>query len=148
MRKQEELKGLVVRGIITSTSDKQSEKFVPKTPQKTIYFTVSNEADRKKLEDFGLTEYTGAKGTPEEINYFMVKMSERVKHDGRVISGIAGEERNFTSDGKVVALALLKGENVGNIFYRCTAIHGILVENEGVDPFADMDLSDIEVDPF
>lgn len=140
--------GIVVRGIITATSDKQSEDFEAAKELKTVHFTVAD-SEKEKLEAFGIREY----GTDHK--YFMAKLSEKFKHNGVVKSGLAqtlanvdketGEiidNPNFHSDGRIVALALFKGVKSKNTFYRVTQIKGVL-DNFEVDPFADEDLSDI-----
>ena len=146
---KKDVTGIVVRGIITATSDKQSQDFDVNTELKTVHFVPQNDTEREKLIEFGLQEYG------KEHKYFMAKLPKTFKHGNVTRSGLAQTEANidegtgeiidnpnFHSDGNIVALALFKGEKSKNVFYRITRIHGVLVNFE-VDPFADEDLGDI-----
>lgn len=139
---------ITVMGVINATSNKQGGKFESQNPQKSVYINVDKE-NADKLKAFGLTEYT-----PTEVNaetgevglpYFQVKMSKEVSiYNGsellEKISGMAVEDSvNYSSNGKVVGLAIMKGENMNNKFARLYAIdnpNGFFTENVNQSPFA------------
>lgn len=118
------MKDLVIKGQITTTSNKQSDKFVAKTPQKTAYLKLDEE-NAKKAEEFGLTKYTSKENNED---FFMVKVvtNLRAYYDNsrncdKLETGV--DSPNFkTKDGKEIGLALVQGENLGNVFYRLSAI--------------------------
>lgn len=118
------MKDLVITGQITTTSNKQSDKFVAKTPQKTAYLKLDEE-NAKKAEEFGLTKYTSKENNED---FFMVKVvtNLRAYYDNsrnydKLETGV--DSPNFkTKDGKEIGLALVQGENLGNVFYRLSAI--------------------------
>lgn len=118
------MKDLVIKGQITTTSNKQSDKFVAKTPQKTAYLKLDEE-NAKKAEAFGLTKYTSQENNED---FFMVKVvtNLRAYYDNsrncdKLETGV--DSPNFkTKDGKEIGLALVQGENLGNVFYRLSAI--------------------------
>ena len=148
---------LVVDGIITGTSDKQSKDFEVKEPRKTVYFSAKNDVERKKLLDFGLQEYE-TRETKEK--FFIIKTSENVKVGDNTLDcsvDVDGEganikytakTKNFSSDGGVVSVAIMKGESQRNKFYRLYAIKGRVVPNASVDPFANIesDIEEVEID--
>lgn len=118
------MKDLVIKGQITTTSNKQSDKFVAKTPQKTAYLKLDEE-NAKKAEEFGLTKYTSKENNED---FFMVKVvtNLRAYYDNsrnydKLETGV--DSPNFkTKDGKEIGLAIVQGENLGNVFYRLSAI--------------------------
>lgn len=118
------MKDLVIKGQITTTSNKQSDKFVAKTPQKTAYLKLDEE-NTKKAEAFGLTKYTSKENNED---FFMVKVvtNLRAYYDNsrnydKLETGV--DSPNFkTKDGKEISLAIVQGENLGNVFYRLSAI--------------------------
>lgn len=128
---------LLLKGIITATSDKQSDKFVTASPQKSVYIELDAD-NTQKAKAFGLREYT----SQEDGNaFFIIKTSRKVdlyqdKVKVDTISGVAGEYENFHSDGKEVGLSLIKGESKqGNEYYRLHAINGEMVRVESINPF-------------
>lgn len=141
------MKTLVIKGIISATSDKQSDKFKVETLQKSVHIVV-DELFEAQLIAFGLTKYT-----PQEKGaqpYFVVKAAKKIRYNNdEYISGLAdGNQPNFHSDGKLVAMNLIKSTSEqGNEFVRLNAILGKVQEFESIDPFADidLDLSDIEM---
>ena len=128
------MKNLVVEGQITATSKKQNADYKQETPTKTAYITVSD-SDAKKLEDFGLVKYS----SNENETFFIIKLVKKLmlyfpngmstpRHDLSQIEVDGQETNNFkTTDEHPVQLNILKGENLGNEFYRVQAIR---VENE------------------
>lgn len=116
---------MTFEGTITATSNKVNEKFKTDNPTKTAYITVESEADRKKLEDFGLTLYSSKEDGTE---FFIIKLSREVKtYDSfdkkkkpTILDGTT-ESPNFRTVVPV-AMNVVKGENVGNDFYRVNAI--------------------------
>ena len=141
------LQSLNVNGIITATSDKQSDTFVSKDPRKSLYFTASNDEDSQKLKAFGMQEYTP--NDPEGKPYFIIQSASKIslynaqKEKYAEVSGIAEESRNFHTDGNVVRLAIVKGWNdqFKKSFFRLTAIlvndETHIQEVEEINPFAD-----------
>lgn len=144
------MKTIAVKGIVTSTSNKQGDKFKSNNPKKSLFFTVDKET-KEKLEKFGLTEYTPK--DKEAQPYFQVKMSDNVKRyadtkSGEFVETFTGDiyERNehgkpivnysdqktgevsykmtpnYSSNGNEIGLALIEGENMGNKFVRVYAI--------------------------
>lgn len=122
------MESMTFAGAITATSNKVNEKFKTDNPTKTAYITVGNPKDVEKMKAFGLTQYssTDAKtGAIEE--FFIVKLSREVKvYDSfnktakpTILSGLT-DTPNFKT--REVAMNLLKGENVGNDFYRINAL--------------------------
>lgn len=118
------MKDLVIKGQITATSNKQSDKFVAKTPQKTAYLKLDAK-NAKLAQEFGLQEYTPKDGGEP---YFMVKIVEKLRayYDNsnacdKLDTSI--ETPNFkTPDNVEIGLALVQGENLGNKFYRLSAV--------------------------
>lgn len=118
------MKDLVIKGQITTTSNKQSDKFVAKTPQKTAYLKLDEE-NAKKAESFGLTKYTSKENNED---FFMVKVVTNLRayydnsrHCDKLETSV--DDPNFKSkDGKEIGLAIIQGENVGNVFYRLSAV--------------------------
>ena len=140
------MKTITIKGIITGTSNKQSEDYEGKSPKKSIYLAVDKE-NQKILEDFGLTMYTSKEKEGEpSVDFFICKASTEIKRyndkneiDER-ISGVAKEgSANFSSNEFTIELALMEGFNKGNKFYRVYAIKcddNVVTENEPVNPFA------------
>lgn len=130
-------------GTITATSNKVNEKFKTDNPTKTAYITVGNPKDVEKMKAFGLTLYS-SKENPDET-FFIVKLSREVKvYDSfnksakpTILSGSV-ETPNFKT--KEVAMNLLKGEHIGNDFYRINAISVVDATDietiEAENPFA------------
>lgn len=136
-KRNEELKSIIVQGVITSTSDKGNERFHTSTPQKTAYIETDL-TNTKLLEDFGLRKYTSKE---TGVNFFIVKLSQNVSHYVNkqlvdTISGLAGEgNHNFTTGERLVGLEIIKGtSDFGNDFYRLTAINGEIQEVERRTP--------------
>lgn len=148
-KRNTQLKSLNINGIITATSDKQSKDFVSKNPRKTIYVKLDKE-NQEKAEQFGLTGYVSQE---DQVRFYPIKASADIslyklgqKDSFAKISGIADESPNFHSDGKEVRLALIKGRNVGNDFFRLTAIQVVdendIQEVEQTNPFENDDAGD------
>lgn len=140
------LESLNVLGIITATSDKQSDSFTPKgTPRKSIYLKL-DELESAKAEAFGLQKYISKE---DQTPFFIVQPAENISlfqvgEDtpyGK-ISGIADVDRNFHTDENLVQLALVKGYNdkYKKSYFRLTAIQvndpEHIVEVQPVNPFA------------
>lgn len=136
------MKDLVIKGQITATSKKQSDKFVAKTPQKTAYLKLDAK-NAKLAQEFGLQEYTPKDGGEP---YFMVKIVEKLRayyDDSKEYDQLdtSIDTPNFkTSDGVEIGLAIVQGENLGNKFYRLSAVKlsssSDILEVEAANPFA------------
>lgn len=133
------LENLVIKGIITATSNKKSDKFENQVNRKQVYFTVDEET-AKKLEEFGLRKYTSY----DKEDFFIVRTSKNVSRyeGGKLVEEILCENTdseftpNFNSDGKVVGLNLIKGESdYGKYWIRLSAIDGELEVVERTNPF-------------
>lgn len=129
---------ITLQAIITNTSKKQSGKFTSANPRKSVYLDIV-ESDKKKALDFGMREYSSKEGE----SFFITKASGEVKvynYDGKITDvlsgGIEEESQNFSSDGAVVHISLMKSENAGNEFIRMYAVLGELIENAPENPFA------------
>lgn len=139
------LESLNVLGIITATSDKQSESFTSNSPRKSIYLKL-DELESAKAEAFGLQKYISKE---DQTPFFIVQPAENISlfqvgEDtpyGK-ISGIADVDRNFHTNEKLVQLALVKGYNdkFKKSYFRLTAIQvndpEDIVEVQPVNPFA------------
>lgn len=131
---------LIIEGIITTTSMKQSKDFRSDHPRKSLFVSVDAE-NKKKLEDFGLTEYTPKDGGEP---FFILKASKEITvhtrdNELRTIDGTAEEdsEPNFKTDG-LAFISMVKGEKNKNEFVRVTDILGDVELIERQDPFADI----------
>lgn len=137
------MENLVIKGRITATSNKVDTKFKQENPTKTAYVTVSDEAEKKKLIDFGLTEYTSK---ADGLSFFIIKLPQNV---AIYVDGVEGSEPltgsvetpNFsTVEGKDLLLNIIKGEHMNNDFFRLQAIKieqsSDIVEVEQTNPFA------------
>ena len=131
----------LLQGIITNTSKKQNPLFPTDEPRKSIYLQL-DEQNSILAKAFGLSEYKPKDGGEP---YFIAKASDTVKcYEGKkLIAEVNGsakevegvENPNFTSDDKVVGIALMKGKSKGNEFVRLYAVEGVLVDNEPASPF-------------
>ena len=140
MAQQTELKTVVVNGFISATSNKVSDKFPQKNQTKTAYIVPNSPEDAEKLKQFGLHEY----GTDEK--FFIVKTPVKgisVWAQGKKLSPLdtSVDTPNFKSTDKgPVGLAITEGENMGNKFYRLTAVNVIQESDiesiEETNPFA------------
>lgn len=132
-----------LKGIITSTSDKQDKDFTG-TPQKSIYLEL-DEQNTLIAEGMGMKKYTDKKDGNE---FFVTKISKKLSlYKDAVfvekISGIAEEHANFNSgedaeeNGLVVEVAISKGfsEKHKTTYFRVYAINGDIVEVQGENPF-------------
>ena len=135
------MENLIIQGTISTTSNKQSEKFVAKTPQKTAYITV-DESTAEKLEDFGLRQYTSKNGE----SFFALKVVNELQmyFDKSKVSTplpTSTQDPNFkTADGVVIGMNIIKGENLGNSFFRLQAVllkqASDITQIEAENPFA------------
>lgn len=144
------MESLQFKGQITTTSNKQSEDFVAKTPSKTAYVTVTNEVDRKKLQKFGLTLYSSVdKETKKEVEFFIIKLSQSIKlykSTDKTASPVEWdckiEDKNFQTNDEFV-MNLIKGNKANNDFVRITAI--LMKDSSGIsyieaeNPFANIE---------
>lgn len=119
------MENIVINGRVTATSNKVDTKFKQENPTKTAYLTVSDETEKKKLIDFGLTEYTSKK---DGLSFFIIKLPQNV---AIYVDGVEGSEPlsgsvetpNFsTAEDKELAINIIKGEHMNNDFFRLQAI--------------------------
>lgn len=119
MSKEVKNEQIVLKGRISGTSNKQSDKFKTE-PRKTIYFVPANEEESKKAESFGLTRYT-TKDTKED--FFVCKSSESINvYVGQKYKAMVADADSNNFSVEDCSIALIKGENVGNMYYRVYAI--------------------------
>lgn len=134
---------------ISTTSNKVNDKFKQEINTKTSYITSNDEQTVKALENFGLKKYTSK---DKNENFFILKFANKLRlyfPDGtnqlrQDLSNIKYEEQetlNFkTDENRPVSINVVKGENMGNNFYR---LQSILIDNidqiehiEPENPFA------------
>lgn len=121
---------MIIEGIITATSKKQSGDFKQDIPTKTAYVKVDSE-NEKKLVDFGLRKYTSKENKED---YFILKFPanlmiyfpngfSQARPDLSQITLDGIETNNFkTPDDKPLKFNILKGNHRNNDFYRLQAI--------------------------
>lgn len=138
------MENLVIKGRITATSKKQDDKFKQENPSKTAWIIPADEQEAKKLVDFGLRQYTSKE---DGTNFFVVKTSQRIALyvkdakdvEPEIISGGIDTPNFTTAEDKFLNLNIIKGENVGNKFYRLQAIQIVetsdYIEVEQNNPF-------------
>ena len=121
------MKNVVIRGKISTMSNKNDSKFKQEVPTKTVYITVDAE-NAAKLQEFGLTLYTSQ---TDGEDFFVVKTSKALscyitantdelplKYDMTVATGASYK----TAEDVEISMNIVSGENVGNVFYRLQAI--------------------------
>lgn len=139
----------IIKGIITATSNKQSEDFKSEFPTKTAYITPHSPQDIEALTNFGCTLYSSTnENTGEKEEFFIIKCAKNValynanSIDGRPSSISGGTDTpNFrTTPDYALELNIIKGEKLGREFFRLQAINcktGSDVEEiEQANPFA------------
>lgn len=133
------MENLIISGIISTTSNKQSAQFRVENPQKTAYLLLDQE-NADKLEEFGVTKYTSKTGE----DFYCLKLVEKLKlyfDDSKdaLIADTSVDDPNFKTE-KVVKMNVIKGEKTGNTFYRLQALllndSSDLVQIEAENPFA------------
>lgn len=122
---------------ISTTSNKVDGQFKQEVNTKTAYLTT-DEKTAKELEEFGLQKYTSEK---DKEDFFILKLANKLRlyyPDGhnelrQDLSNVeidGTETLNFkTKDDSTISINIVKGENMGNVFYRLQAI---LVENASI----------------
>lgn len=123
------MENIIVEGMITATSKKNSGDFKQEIPTKTAYVTT-DETNAKRLEDFGVTKYTSKDGE----DYFILKFPSNVmvytpngfgqkRPDLSQVTLEGVETNNFkTPDDKMLSLNVIKGNHKNNDFFRLQAI--------------------------
>lgn len=133
------MENLVIKGIISTTSNKQSEDFKSDSPQKTAYLQL-DEKNAKLLGDFGVQKYTSKNGE----DFHCIKVIEKLKlyfdnSKGYLEFESDVNQPNFKTE-KEVKMNIIKGEKTGNTFYRLQALQindvSDLVAIEAENPFA------------
>ena len=133
------MENLIIEGIISTTSNKQSSEFKVEKPQKTAYLLLDKE-NADKLEKFGVRKYTSKTGE----DFYCLKIVEQLKvyfdKSKASITVDAGVDvANFKTE-KVIKMNVVKGEKTGNTFYRLQALLlnelEDLVQIEAENPFA------------
>lgn len=117
--------------VISTTSNKVDGKFKQEIATKTAYLHADEET-AKELEEFGLQKYT-SKDNNEDFFilkianklrvYFKGQKDSQVRQDMSNVSFEGQETLNFkTSDDTTISINVVKGENMGNVFFRLQAI--------------------------
>ena len=138
------MENMILTGKITATSKKLDNRYKQENPTKTAYIEV-DEKQAKALEAFGLTRYTSV---TDKKDFFIVKLSANLvaylDHTNTQVSlsELAGvQSSNFNTGDDLIQMNLIKGENMGNEFFRIQALLlpngiGSIQELEAVNPFA------------
>lgn len=133
------MENLIISGIISTTSNKQSDQFRVENPQKTAYLLLDRE-NGAKLEEFGVTKYTSKTGE----DFYCLKVVEKLKlyfddSKNSIDMDASVNEPNFKTED-VIKMNVIKGEKTGNTFYRLQALllndSSDLVQIEAENPFA------------
>lgn len=112
---------IIIKGIITATSNKKSDLNNEESQRKSIYIS-GDKANLERAKDFGLTVYTSKDGD----DFLIVKASNMVTlYCGEEYKKISTSvnDGNFNTGDNVVDLAIMKGEKNHNTFYRLYAIN-------------------------
>lgn len=136
MATNEQFKNIIADVTITATSNRTDDGFKQKNGgTKTFYFSPINEDERKKLIDFGMTEYT-PEATIDEPNprpFFVAKSIKDLKvFTGKedfytVDCSVSNTENYANKEGKQSTIALTHVTPIQkgiNDFYRVSAIMG------------------------
>lgn len=133
------MENLIIEGIISTTSNKQSSEFKVEKPQKTAYLLLDKE-NADKLEKFGVRKYTSKTGE----DFYCLKIVEQLKvyfdkSKANITVDASVDVANFKTE-KVIKMNVIKGQKTGNTFYRLQALllNGLedLVQIEAENPFA------------
>lgn len=133
------MENLIIEGIISTTSNKQSSEFKVEKPQKTAYLLLDKE-NADKLEKFGVRRYTSKTGE----DFYCLKIVEQLKvyfdkSNANMPLDVGVDAPNFKTE-KVIKMNVIKGEKTGNTFYRLQALLlkdlEDLVQIEAENPFA------------
>lgn len=119
------MQNLVIKGSITATSNKQTDKFNVENKRKSLYLTPNTKGDEESLINFGLTKYVSEK---DKKSFFVVKSSDIIKvwcdnkHVDNILSSVNDSNYKYI-DGVVTEINIIKSEKSGNTFYRINAIN-------------------------
>lgn len=140
------MKSIVIKGIISTMSNKNDSQFKQEVPTKTAYLTADVE-NSEKLQNFGLTLYTSKDNGD---NFFIVKTSKNLscyvtgnkdelpaKLDMSVEKGVSIK----TAENVEISMNIVSGENLGNEFFRLQAIKIVSMDDieeiKANNPFED-----------
>lgn len=139
MAKKQELKTVIVKGIITATSNKKGD--FDNDPRKTLYFETTDKESLETLEKEGLTEYTSEDGN----KFFIIKMSETTTvwkgEEELKTLNTSATSKNLES-AKEVKIAFLMGysekykTNYTRVFAISVEDENDLIVKEKENPFA------------
>lgn len=147
-------KNLVIKAIITGTSNKEEGDF--KNGCKTIYFKPTDEYVQQ-AKDFGLKQYTTK---DDKVEYFVANCASSgiaVYKEGKKVSELDGSvnganfntvvsnEDNEVVSEHVVGLSFFKGHKKGNDFVRMNAILGSVNLLQAQNPFEKIE-NDFDID--
>lgn len=141
------MENLVIKGIITATSNKQDGEFKQEVPTKTAYLKVDEE-NSKKLQDFGMTEYSSKEDGEKFFIVGLVRGLMVYKPNGigvkrsdlSLINGEEGENPNYETSEEI-GMNIVKGEYRNNDFFKLQALRvesdDVIVEVKPENPFGD-----------
>lgn len=138
------MENILLKGMVTATSNKVDSRFKQEAPTKTAYITIADE-DIAKAIQFGLTEYSSKQ---DGNRFFIIKLPQNIAiyvqgGDNVTPEKMSGgiDSPNFmTNKDKMLNLNIIKGENMGNEFFRLQAIQITdstdIISVEQTNPFA------------
>ena len=119
------MENIVITGKITATSKKLDNRYKQVNPTKTAYIET-DEQNAQALETFGLTKYTSAE---DNKDFFIIKLSSNLvayldgSNNSTSLADLASiPSPNFNTGESEIKLNIIKGENMGNDFYRVQAL--------------------------
>lgn len=139
-KQNNKLEQFTFKGIITGTSNKQSEDFKNDNPRKSCYIKVRPEVEKALIEQ-GLTKYT----SENKEDFFVMKLSEKltvwIGQESEEMDTSINSENFFTE--KEILFACIKGRNKGNDYVRIFAV-GVkspddIIINEKENPFRNIE---------
>lgn len=138
------MKNIVITGRITATSKKLDNRYKQVNPTKTAYIDA-DEHNTQAMEAFGLTKYTS---TEDGKDFFIIKLSSNLvayldnSNNSTSLAELASvDSPNFNTGEVDIQMNIIKGENMGNDFYRVQALllpqgMGMIQTIEALNPFA------------
>ena len=137
------MENIVIKGKITATSKKLDNRYKQVNPTKTAYIETDGQ-NAQALEAFGLTKYTSV---DDGKDFFIIKLSsnlvayeDNTNRSTSLAELTTVDSPNFNTGQSEIYLNIIKGENMGNDFYRVQALFlpeglGMLQAVEAVNPF-------------
>lgn len=150
MTKKIESININIEGVITATSNKQGRLRYDE-PRKSVYVKV-DEKTAANLEKLGLTKFTTK---DDKVDFFIlkpgsleIKLYNSKKELSYISCGVNPEDKNFSTNEKIVGLSLLYGTSENGSYVRLTAINDTqdtIEFVEDINPFESDDEAVLEV---